>query len=160
MTCFQVLEYILSTDLRVEFSWVYLTADGQAPLWGPWPDFVVILSLMTIALFFFLYGALSDERTGLWSFPEYLYSHWRFGNGCCRRTTILDTQIYKAPAAFIDEPRLVTQSGSHMNRVIQFVFNLFLMRLCTNLKLRNITKEISQIKGNSNFYFVAFPALP
>jgi hypothetical protein len=40
----------------VELSWVYLTADGQstssswyrAPLWGPWPDFILILSLVTL----------------------------------------------------------------------------------------------------------------
>jgi hypothetical protein len=36
-----------------ELSWVYLTANGQstssswyrAPLWGPWPDFILLLSL-------------------------------------------------------------------------------------------------------------------
>jgi hypothetical protein len=41
----------------VELSWVYLTADGQstssswyrAHLWGPWPDFILILSLVAIA---------------------------------------------------------------------------------------------------------------
>jgi hypothetical protein len=56
-----------------ELSWVYLTADAQstssswyrALLWGPWPDFILILSLATIALLFFLFCALSDERTGL-----------------------------------------------------------------------------------------------
>jgi hypothetical protein len=56
-----------------ELSWVYLTADGQstssswyrAPLWGPWPYFILILSFVTIACFFFLQGALFDERTGL-----------------------------------------------------------------------------------------------
>jgi hypothetical protein len=56
-----------------ELSWVYFTADGQstssswyrAPLWGPWPDFIFILSLVTVALLFFLDGDLSDERTGL-----------------------------------------------------------------------------------------------
>jgi hypothetical protein len=54
-------------------SWVYFTADClftssswyRAPFWSPWPDFILILSLVTIALFF-LQGALSDERTGLY----------------------------------------------------------------------------------------------
>jgi hypothetical protein len=45
----------------VELSWVYLTADSQStssswfrtPLWGPWPDFILIFSLVSIALLFF-----------------------------------------------------------------------------------------------------------
>jgi hypothetical protein len=53
--------YIKTTNLELEapcsdWSWVYLTADGQltssswygAPLWGPWPDFILIFSLVTI----------------------------------------------------------------------------------------------------------------
>jgi hypothetical protein len=46
----------------VELTWVYLTADGQSiisfwyrsPLLGPWPDFILILSLVTNTLLFFL----------------------------------------------------------------------------------------------------------
>jgi hypothetical protein len=42
-----------------ELSWVYLTAVShstssscyRAPLWGPWPDFILILSIVTVALF-------------------------------------------------------------------------------------------------------------
>jgi hypothetical protein len=54
----------------VELSWAYLTADSQstssswyrAPFWGPWPDFIRILYLVTIALLFFLVPSLTTER--------------------------------------------------------------------------------------------------
>jgi hypothetical protein len=35
----------------------------SSPLWGPWPDFIFIF-LLTITLLFFVYGALSNGRTG------------------------------------------------------------------------------------------------
>jgi hypothetical protein len=59
-------------------SWVYLTADGQstssswhrAPLWGPWPDFILILSLVTIALLIFL--LVRSLRTNNHTLPSHL----------------------------------------------------------------------------------------
>jgi hypothetical protein len=57
--CFWVLPGQSLSGPSPELSWVYLTAEGRssryrAPLWGPWPDFILILSLVTIALLFFL----------------------------------------------------------------------------------------------------------
>jgi hypothetical protein len=59
--------------MLVELSLVYLTADGQstssswfrAPLWAHHQIFILIFFLLIIALLFFLYGALSDEKTVL-----------------------------------------------------------------------------------------------
>jgi hypothetical protein len=69
-TGFPFCRLLRLTGLRWRYSnmppwnWVefFLTADDQstssswyrAPLWGPWPDFILILSLVTIALLFFL----------------------------------------------------------------------------------------------------------
>jgi hypothetical protein len=51
--------YFWDSRNLVELSWIYFAADGQstssswyrAPLWGPWPDFILVLSLVTIACF-------------------------------------------------------------------------------------------------------------
>jgi hypothetical protein len=60
----------LWSSARIELSWVYLTADNQstrsswyrALLWGPWRDFILILSLVTIALLFSSCRATSLTR--------------------------------------------------------------------------------------------------
>jgi hypothetical protein len=57
----EIVELSLSYGRRSVDQFVLISG---SPL-GPMTNFILILSLVTVALLFFLYGALSDERTGL-----------------------------------------------------------------------------------------------